>query len=188
MGDCRNRRHRTAFRRRSCSLARRQARRHLFARHGAGQGVSVGIRCGARVLGAGGDGGRSGHRRDLHRNPQHSACRAGVARDRARQAVLIEKPLATSVADAERIASEAAGRKCFAMEAMWTRFLPAVRAAKELVDDGAIGKVARIDAELSYSAMKLVTAASSTRGSAAARRSTSASIPSRWRFTFWANR
>ncbi len=66
------------------------------------------------------------------------------------KAVLIEKPLATSVADAERIASEAASRKCFAMEAMWTRFLPAVRAAKKLVDDGAIGKIARIDAELSY--------------------------------------
>ena len=66
------------------------------------------------------------------------------------KAVLVEKPLATSVADAERIASEAASRKCFAMEAMWTRFLPAVRAAKKLVDDGAIGKIARIDAELSY--------------------------------------
>ena len=103
------------------------------------------------------------------------------------KAVLIEKPLATSVADAERIASAAASRKCFAMEAMWTRFLPAVRAAKKLVDDGAIGKVTKSTPSLPTAAMKLATAASSTRHSAAARHSTSASIPSRWRFIFWAN-
>jgi predicted dehydrogenase len=66
------------------------------------------------------------------------------------KAVLVEKPLATSVADAERIAAAAARKKCFAMEAMWTRFLPAVRAAKELVDGGALGNIRKIDAELSY--------------------------------------
>jgi len=64
--------------------------------------------------------------------------------------VLVEKPLATSVADAERIASAAANRSCFAMEGMWTRFLPAVRAAKRLIGDGAIGTITRIEADLSY--------------------------------------
>lgn len=66
------------------------------------------------------------------------------------KAVLVEKPLATSMADAERIASEAAKRKCFVMEGMWTRFLPAVAAARKLVDDGALGTIRRIDAELCY--------------------------------------
>ena len=33
---------------------------------------------------------------------------------------------------------------------MWTRFLPAVRAAKRLVQDGAIGEIRKIKAELSY--------------------------------------
>ena len=66
------------------------------------------------------------------------------------KAVLVEKPLTTSVAEAERIASAAAERRCFVMEGMWTRFLPAVQAAKKLVDGGAIGAVRKIDAELAY--------------------------------------
>jgi predicted dehydrogenase len=66
------------------------------------------------------------------------------------KAVLVEKPLATSAADAERIAAAAARQKCFAMEAMWTRFLPAVRAVRKLIDGGAIGQIRRIEAELSY--------------------------------------
>jgi predicted dehydrogenase len=66
------------------------------------------------------------------------------------KAVLVEKPFATSVADAERIAAAAARQKCFVMEAMWTRFLPAVRAAKNLIESGAIGKIKKIEAELSY--------------------------------------
>ena len=41
-------------------------------------------------------------------------------------------------------------RNCFAMEGMWTRFLPAVRAAKKLIDDGAIGTITGIEADLSY--------------------------------------
>ena len=73
---------------------------------------------------------RSGHRCDLHRDAQRAARRAGAASvHRHGKAVLVEKPLATSVADAERVASEPARRKCFAMEGMWTRFLPAAQAA-----------------------------------------------------------
>ena len=88
--------------------------------------------------------------RSTSRRPTRCMPSRRCARSPHGKAVLVEKPLATSVADAERIASEAASRKCFAMEGMWTRFLPAVRAAKKLVDDGAIGKIRRIGAELSY--------------------------------------
>jgi predicted dehydrogenase len=63
---------------------------------------------------------------------------------------LVEKPLAVSAAEAERIMREAALRRCFVMEAMWTRFLPATRAAKKLLDAGAIGRIREIRAELSY--------------------------------------
>jgi predicted dehydrogenase len=68
----------------------------------------------------------------------------------AGKAVLVEKPIATSVADAERIGREAASGNSLVMEAMWTRFLPAVRAARMLVADGAIGEIRRVKSELSY--------------------------------------
>lgn len=56
-----------------------------------------------------------------------------------RRPVLIEKPFAASAEDAAAIIAAAREARTFAMEAMWTRFLPAVRRIKALVDDGAIG-------------------------------------------------
>jgi predicted dehydrogenase len=53
--------------------------------------------------------------------------------------VLCEKPLATNAQDAADLAELAAARGLLLMEAMWTRCLPAVRRAAELVASGAIG-------------------------------------------------
>jgi predicted dehydrogenase len=64
--------------------------------------------------------------------------------------VLVEKPLATSASDARSIEAAAAARGSFAMEAMWTRFLPAVRQVRALVEEGRIGRIREIRAELSY--------------------------------------
>ncbi len=64
--------------------------------------------------------------------------------------VLVEKPLATSVADASRIADQARQTGLFAMEAMWTRFLPAVAHARKLVASGQIGRIRRIRADLAH--------------------------------------
>lgn len=64
--------------------------------------------------------------------------------------VLVEKPLALSTTDAERIEKAASARGVFVMEAMWTRFLPAVQRAKERVADGDIGSITAIRANLSY--------------------------------------
>lgn len=68
----------------------------------------------------------------------------------AGKAVLTEKPLALSVADAARIEEAATARGVFAMEAMWTRFLPAVQRAKARIEAGDIGSITAIRANLSY--------------------------------------
>lgn len=64
--------------------------------------------------------------------------------------VVIEKPMAMTAADARRVADTAGKAGVFAMEALWTRFLPAVQRAKALVDDGLIGEVLRAEAELAF--------------------------------------
>jgi predicted dehydrogenase len=55
--------------------------------------------------------------------------------------VLVEKPFASSEMDARRIANAARAHSVFAMEAMWTRFLPAARALQESLAAGALGEV-----------------------------------------------
>lgn len=64
--------------------------------------------------------------------------------------VLVEKPIAVTADEARTIAAAAAERGVFAMEGLWTRFLPAVRAAKQMIDEGLIGAVREIRAELAY--------------------------------------
>lgn len=55
--------------------------------------------------------------------------------------VLVEKPFAASATDASRIAAAARARSVFAMEAMWTRFLPAAQALKDELAANRLGEV-----------------------------------------------
>jgi len=55
--------------------------------------------------------------------------------------VLIEKPITMDLAEAEQIYAAAKTKKVLAMEAMWTRFLPQMDIARQLVADGALGDV-----------------------------------------------
>src|SRR5262245_6402274 len=55
--------------------------------------------------------------------------------------VLVEKPFATHGAEALRIADAARAKSVFAMEAMWTRFLPAAQALKEQLAARCVGEV-----------------------------------------------
>ncbi len=79
-------------------------------------------------------------------HPQHK--KIAVAALQAGKAVLVEKTFAATVTGAEQIVTTAQGNGVFAMEAMWTRFQPAVVAAHALIEDGAIGEVRQLQADL----------------------------------------
>jgi len=55
--------------------------------------------------------------------------------------VLCEKAMFTSSGEAEEVFAMAKEKKVFAMEAMWSRFLPTIVEMKRRLDEGAIGQV-----------------------------------------------
>lgn len=65
-------------------------------------------------------------------------------------AVLCEKPFVTSVADAEAVLAAADASDSYFMEAMWTWHLPAIKAAKQWVNQGRIGKLVHVKADFGY--------------------------------------
>lgn len=54
--------------------------------------------------------------------------------------VLCEKPMGTNKKETEKMVNAARKKDLFLMEAMWTRFFPAIQAAKKWIDDGKIGE------------------------------------------------
>lgn len=61
--------------------------------------------------------------------------------------VLIEKPIAVTVADAREIVDAARAAGVFAMEAMWSRFLPQTTVVAQLLDAGDLGQVQSVSAD-----------------------------------------
>jgi len=82
--------------------------------------------------------------------PNHLHAAQALKAIAAGKPVLIEKPIALASADVEAIAQAAGERGIFAMEALWSRFLPAVRRARDEIATGRIGAIRRIRADLSY--------------------------------------
>jgi predicted dehydrogenase len=81
-------------------------------------------------------------------HPFHKSC-AEVFLN-AKKHVLCEKPLCVNSADAKQLAECAKANGVFLMEAMWTRFLPAIRETMAIIERGEIGKVMAIEADFCY--------------------------------------
>ncbi len=79
-------------------------------------------------------------------HPHHRAL--ALAALAAGKAILVEKSFTVTPAATREIAEAARTAGRFAMEAMWTRFCPAVARLRELVADGAIGEVCSVTADL----------------------------------------
>ena len=64
--------------------------------------------------------------------------------------ILCEKAFTMNQREAAQVIALARQKKLFLMEAMWTRFLPAIVEAKRLITSGAIGKVQQVQADLGF--------------------------------------
>jgi predicted dehydrogenase len=79
-------------------------------------------------------------------HPHHRAL--ALAALAAGKAILVEKSFTVTPAATREVVEAAGAAGRFAMEAMWTRFCPAVVRLRELVADGAIGEVCTVTADL----------------------------------------
>jgi predicted dehydrogenase len=69
---------------------------------------------------------------------------------RAGKAVICEKPFAINAREAAEMIRVARETGRFLMEAMWTRFLPALVKVRELIAQGAIGEVRMVQADFGF--------------------------------------
>lgn len=69
----------------------------------------------------------------------------------AGKAVLCEKPFTLNAAEAHDLVQLARARHLFLMEAMWTRFLPALLEVRRLVSEEAIGELRLLSADFGFS-------------------------------------
>ncbi|MDQ3113875.1 MAG: Gfo/Idh/MocA family oxidoreductase [Actinomycetota bacterium] len=79
---------------------------------------------------------------------QHHA--VALAAIEAGKPILVEKAFTVTVAGAADVLDLARECGVFAMEAMWTRFLPIVSRIRELVAGGAVGEVRSLSADLGF--------------------------------------
>ncbi len=64
--------------------------------------------------------------------------------------ILCEKPITVNEKELSEIEALLEDKNVFLMEAMWTRFLPAIAEIKRIIESGAIGKVLEVSADFCY--------------------------------------
>lgn len=70
------------------------------------------------------------------------------------KAVLCEKPFTMNRHEAEKVIALAREKRLFLMEAMWTRFMPALAEVRSIIASGAIGPVHQVTADFGFTATK----------------------------------
>lgn len=78
-------------------------------------------------------------------HPQHHAL--ALAAIEAGTPLLVEKTFTATLAGAREVVDAAQAAQVFCMEAMWTRFVPALVRARELIADGAVGEAVLVQAD-----------------------------------------
>ncbi len=66
--------------------------------------------------------------------------------------VLCEKPLAMNAREVSQMLAAAKANNTFLMEALWTRFMPPINKALELIESGAIGELNSVKADFGFAA------------------------------------
>jgi predicted dehydrogenase len=67
--------------------------------------------------------------------------------------VLCEKPFAVNVGEAEEMVARAKEKGLFLMEAMWTRFLPAMVGLRKVIESGWLGDIQMLAADFGFKAV-----------------------------------
>lgn len=73
---------------------------------------------------------------------------------RGGKAVLCEKPFTMNLREAEQLVALAREKNLFLMEAMWTRFTPALAEVRRIVASGEIGEVSQVHADFGVAATR----------------------------------
>ncbi len=81
-------------------------------------------------------------------HPYHAPCAELFLQ--AKKHVLCEKPMCLNAKQARKLQAVAEENGMFLMEAMWTRFLPAIKEVCALVKRGEIGEVLSLEADFCY--------------------------------------
>ena len=66
------------------------------------------------------------------------------------KAVLCEKPFTMNLREAEKVVALAREKKLFLMEAMWTRFMPALAEVRRIIASGEIGVVNMVQSDFGF--------------------------------------
>lgn len=80
--------------------------------------------------------------------PHAQHARLALAAIEAGKPILVEKAFTTTYASTARVVEAARSREVFAMEALWSRFLPSWVLTRTLIAEGAIGQVRSVSADL----------------------------------------